>query len=207
MINCLSSLVAIPSVKAAPEGDMPYGRENARVLAKMLELAKDCGFTVTNHENYVGTVDMNPNQETKLGVLCHLDVVPEGTGWKYPPYNLTLSGGRLYGRGSSDDKGPAVAVLFALKALKECGCKLSKNVRMIVGTDEECGSSDLVITVKKKRFRLTYLLPMRAIPLSILKRDACPVRSLKRFAEMERRRSYPYRAVLLSMPFRKKRLL
>ena len=143
MINCLSSLVSIPSVKAAPLDDMPYGEENAYVLAKMLDMAKKYGFTVTNHENYVGTIDMDPKRDTKLGVLCHLDVVPEGTGWKYPPYTLTLSGGKLYGRGTSDDKGPAVAVLFAMRALKECGYHLSHNVRMIVGTDEECGSSDL----------------------------------------------------------------
>jgi len=90
MINCLSSLVAIPSVKAAPEGDMPYGRENARVLAKMLDMAEGYGFTVTNHENYVGTVDVLPDKETKLGVLCHLDVGTEGHDWKYPPYTLKL---------------------------------------------------------------------------------------------------------------------
>ena len=174
MINCLSSLVEIPSVKAAPEGDMPYGKENARVLAKMLEMAKDCGFTVTNHENYVGTVDMNPNQETKLGVLCHLDVVPEGTGWKYPPYNLTLSGGRLYGRGSSDDKGPAVAVLFALRALKECGYKLSKNVRLIVGTDEECGSSDLVYYRRKEALPPYVFTPDASYPVINLEKGRMP---------------------------------
>jgi len=170
MINCLSSLVAIPSVKAAPEGDMPYGRENARVLAKMLDMAEGYGFTVTNHENYVGTVDVLPDKETKLGVLCHLDVVPEGTGWKYPPYTLTLSGGKLYGRGASDDKGPAVAVLFALRALKECGCKLSKNVRLIVGTDEECGSSDL-----------TYYRAKEALPPYVFTPDATyPVINLEK---------------------------
>lgn len=174
MVNCLSSLVAIPSVKSAPEGDMPYGKENARVLAKMLEMAKECGFTVTNHENYVGTVDMNPNLETKLGVLCHLDVVPEGTGWKYPPYALTLSGGKLYGRGSSDDKGPAVAVLFALRALKECGCKLSKNVRLIVGTDEECGSSDLVYYRKKEELPPYVFTPDASYPVINLEKGRMP---------------------------------
>ena len=143
MINCLSALVSIPSVKAASEANMPYGKENARALAQMLDMAKNYGFTVTNHENYVGTIDMDPTKENKLGVLCHLDVVPEGTGWKNPPYTLTLSGGKLYGRGTSDDKGPAIAVLFAMRALKECGYELSKNMRLIVGTDEECGSSDL----------------------------------------------------------------
>ena len=182
MINCLASLVAIPSVKAAPEGDMPYGKENARVLAKMLEMAKECGFTVTNHENYVGTVDMNPNLETQLGVLCHLDVVPEGTGWKYPPYNLTLSGGKLYGRGASDDKGPAVAVLFALRALKECGCKLSKNVRMIVGTDEECGSSDLVYYRKKETLPPYVFTPDASYPVINLEKGRMPGKITKQIS-------------------------
>lgn len=144
MVDVLSTLVAIPSVKGEPEGDMPFGKEPARALHKMLEICENYGFTVKNHENYVGTIDMYTDKETQLGVLCHLDVVPEGTtGWVNPPYELTLSDGKLYGRGSSDDKGPAVAVLFALRAIKESGITLSKNVRLLVGTDEECGSSDL----------------------------------------------------------------
>ena len=144
MVDVLSTLVAIPSVKGEPEGDMPFGKEPARALHKMLELCENYGFTVKNHENYVGTIDMCPEKDTQLGVLCHLDVVPEGTsGWINPPYELTLSDGKLYGRGSSDDKGPAVAVLFAMRAIKESGIELSKNVRLLVGTDEECGSSDL----------------------------------------------------------------
>ena len=110
MISCLSSLVAIPSVKGEPEEGMPYGKENARALAKMLEISERYGFTVKNHENYVGTIDMVPEKETSLGILCHLDVVPEGTGWTNPPYTMTLSGGKLYGRGVADDKGPASSI-------------------------------------------------------------------------------------------------
>ena len=144
MVDVLKTLVAIPSVKGEPDGDMPFGKEPARALWKMLDICENYGFTVKNHENYVGTIDMCPEKETQLGVLCHLDVVPEGTsGWVNPPYALTLSDGKLYGRGSSDDKGPAVAVLFAMRAIKESGIELSKNVRLLVGTDEECGSSDL----------------------------------------------------------------
>ncbi len=144
MVDVLATLVAIPSVKGEPKGDMPFGEEAAKALWKMLEISENYGFTVKNHENYVGTIDMDPEKDTQLGVLCHLDVVPEGTsGWINPPYQLTLSDGKLYGRGSSDDKGPAVAVLFAMRAIKECGIKLNKNVRLLVGTDEECGSSDL----------------------------------------------------------------
>ena len=81
MIAALSSLVAIPSVRGEAEAGMPYGKEPARALAKMLEMAEKYGFTVKNHENYMGTIDFDPSKETTLGVLCHLDVVPEGTGW------------------------------------------------------------------------------------------------------------------------------
>ena len=162
MIDVLSTLVAIPSVKGEPEGDMPFGKEPARALHTMLEICENYGFTVKNHENYVGTIDMDPEKTTELGVLCHLDVVPAGAaGWNHPPYCLTVSDGNLYGRGASDDKGPAVAVLFAMRALKECGYHLSKNVRLIVGTDEECGSSDL-----------RYYRAKEALPKNVFTPDA-----------------------------------
>ena len=84
MIAALSSLVAVPSVRGAAEPGMPYGKEPARALSVMLEMAEKYGFSVKNHENYVGTIDFDPAKETALGVLCHLDVVPEGTGWTNP---------------------------------------------------------------------------------------------------------------------------
>ena len=49
----------------------------------------------------------------------------------------------MYGRGSADDKGPAIVALYALKAVKDLNIPLNKNVRLILGTDEECGSSDI----------------------------------------------------------------
>lgn len=165
MIAVLSKLVAIPSVKGEPEEGMPYGKENARVLDTMLTMAENYGFTVTNHENYVGTIDFDAAKETTLGVLCHLDVVPEGTGWTNPPYTLTLKGGKLYGRGSADDKGPAVAVLFAMRALRECGYKLTRNVRMIVGCDEECGSSDIAYYRKKEKLPPYVFTPDASYPV------------------------------------------
>lgn len=165
MIAALSSLVAVPSVRGAAEPGMPYGKEPARALSVMLEMAEKYGFSVKNHENYVGTIDFDPAKETALGVLCHLDVVPEGTGWTNPPYTLTLSGGKLYGRGSADDKGPAVAVLFALRALRECGYELSKNVRFIVGCDEENGSSDLAYYRRKEALPPQVFTPDGSFPV------------------------------------------
>ena len=51
--------------------------------------------------------------------------------------------GKIYGRGTADDKGPAIAALYAMRAVKELGIPVKKNVRLILGTDEECGSSDI----------------------------------------------------------------
>ncbi len=140
MIDFLNELVKIKSVAAAPKHGMPYGENNAKVLEIFLKKAEELGFKTKNFDNYVGTVESGVG-EAKLGILCHLDVVPEGDGWSYPPYELTNINGTLYGRGAFDDKGPAVASLFALYEAKKQGLK--DNVRMIVGCNEENGSDDL----------------------------------------------------------------
>ena len=149
MIEALSQLIKIPSVMGEEKSDMPFGEYPAEALEKMLSIAKDNGFITRNIDNYVGTIDLCEG-EPELGILCHLDVVPEGMGWTYPPFELTVTDGKLIGRGTIDDKGPAVATLFALMAVRESGIKLSKNVRMIVGTNEENGSADLKYYLKKE---------------------------------------------------------
>lgn len=143
MTASLSKIIAVPSVRSEGSPEYPYGKDCADALNTMLGMAEEMGFICTNHGNRVGTIDFYPDMTPYLGILCHLDVVPAGDGWKNPPFTLCMSNGKLFGRGTTDDKGPAVCVLYAMKAIKECGIALSKNVRFIVGTDEECGSSDL----------------------------------------------------------------
>lgn len=152
MVSTLSKLVSVPSVREEAAPDAPYGKPCAQVLDTMLDIAKNFGFTVENQGDRVGTIDLYPAIPPTLGVLCHLDVVPAGDGWKTPPYTLYMNDGKLFGRGASDDKGPAVCVLYAMKAIRECKIPLSKNVRFLVGTDEENGSSDLAWY--KSKFKL-----------------------------------------------------
>ena len=165
MITTLASLVRIPSVRGEAEDGCPFGREPARALEKFLDIAKDMGFTVKNHENYVGTIDYYPEGEPTLGILCHLDVVPVGEGWATPPFELTVNGGYVYGRGAIDDKGPAVSVLYAMYALKKCGVQLTQNVRFIVGTDEENGSGDLAYYRKKEALPTRLFTPDGSYPI------------------------------------------
>ncbi len=142
LVKTISRLIAVRSVREDPLPGMPFGKGPAEALALSLRIASDLGFQTANHENYVGTVDLN-NLETRLGILCHLDVVGEGSGWNTPPYEGVFKDGMLYGRGSSDDKGPLVAALFALKAVKDLEIPLKFNARLILGTDEETNSADI----------------------------------------------------------------
>ncbi|MBP1564590.1 MAG: dipeptidase PepV [Oscillospiraceae bacterium] len=151
LLERLGEIIKIPSVGADALPGMPYGEKCAEVLGCFLDIAKKEGFSTKNFENYVGTIEFN-DKPAKLGVLCHLDVVPvTKKDWSYTPFEAQIDNGRLYGRGAIDNKGPAMAVLFALKAIKEAGIELKHNVRFIVGCDEERGSSDLEYYMKKEK--------------------------------------------------------
>ena len=151
MLVKFSQIIRIPSIGSDAKPGMPYGEKCAEVLAKFLELASDEGFYTKNHDNYVGTIEYN-KKPVRLGVLCHLDVVPVNKDdWTYDPFITEIHNGRIYGRGAIDNKGPAIAVLFALKAIKESGTDLTHNVRFIVGCDEERGSSDLEHYMKTEK--------------------------------------------------------
>ena len=143
MIDDISLLCRINSEKTAYQEGKPYGEGASRALALALSMAEKYGFSINNYDNYVGTADLN-EKEKQLDILAHLDVVPAGEGWTVTePFEPVEKDGKLYGRGTADDKGPAVAALYAMRAVKELGIPLSKNVRLILGTDEECGSSDI----------------------------------------------------------------
>ena len=166
MVRDLATLVAIPSVKGEPAEGMPFGEGPAAALECMLGLAKKYGFYTKNHEGYVGTIDLDPTLPTTLGILCHLDVVPAGKkDWRSDPFSLYISGGKMYGRGVIDNKGPAVAVLYAMRAIKESGLPITQNVRFIVGTDEESGSSDIAYYKNKEALPPRVFTPDAEYPV------------------------------------------
>lgn len=143
LLDAVCRLVRINSVKGEAEPGKPFGRGPAAALAEALQIAEDIGFPVKNYDNYAGAVDFN-DKEHQLDILAHLDVVPADNDWTVTqPFDPIIKDGCLYGRGSADDKGPAMAALFAMKAVRDLGIPLKKNVRLILGTDEEDGSSDI----------------------------------------------------------------
>lgn len=140
LIEKLQQCISIKSVRddSTAKAGAPFGEGPAKCLENALKTASELGFKATNLDGYCGTVDYGTGEEL-LGILAHLDVVPEGEDWKYPPYGGEIHDGRLYGRGTMDDKGPAFAALFGLAAVKASGVETKRRVRIILGCDEECG--------------------------------------------------------------------
>lgn len=168
MLDALSKLAAVPSVMGAPEDGAPFGREPKRALEKMREICDNLGFKTTVYGDAVICADYLPEgcETPELGILAHLDVVPvSGDGWDTNPFELTEKDGVLFGRGTIDDKGPAVAALWALYAVKKLGIPLKKGVRLIFGTDEENGSEDLEIYKKFDKFPPKVFTPDGSFPV------------------------------------------
>lgn len=154
MLKTLKESIAAKSVKAdavrTVNGDFyPFGRGVQQALEHMLEVGSQMGFDVLNVDNYGGHIEFRAEAEDgekpeTFGIIGHLDVVPEGEGWTKDPFGMWIDGDRVIGRGVLDDKGPVVASLYAMKALKESGFKPKKNIRLLLGCDEETGMTGMV---------------------------------------------------------------
>lgn len=143
MLDSICRLIRIRSDRTDPKPGMPYGEGPAAVLKEAIQIADELGFSTRNYDNHVAAVDFN-NREKQLDILSHLDCVPVGDDWTVTaPFEPIIRDGRLYGRGAVDDKGPSMCALYAMKAIRDLGVPLSKNVRLIMGADEECGGEDV----------------------------------------------------------------
>ncbi len=138
LVKDIQGLVQIKSVEAPADGDMPFGKGVQDALEYTLRLGESMGFAVKNVDNYAGHIEFGEGEDI-LAVLAHLDVVPEGSNWDFEPYGGTIENGRIYGRGTIDNKGPAVSALYAMKLLKDAGAPVNKRIRLILGTNEETG--------------------------------------------------------------------
>ena len=139
LLSNMERLVAIDSQLGTPAEGMPFGEGPAKVLHEALQIADELGFKTVNLDNYCGYAEMGEGEEI-VGIAGHLDIVPAGGDWTYDPFKLTREGDYVYGRGTTDDKGPVMEALYAMKLLRDSGVKLNKRVRLIMGCNEENGS-------------------------------------------------------------------
>ena len=122
----------------------PFGKGCRDVLEEMLHIGEENGFLVQNFDNYVGKISYaaSPQADT-IGIWAHLDVVEEGEGWEYEPYDPVVKDGYLIGRGAQDNKGPAVAMLYVMRCIRDLELVMKHDICLFVGCDEERGMADL----------------------------------------------------------------
>lgn len=136
IIKKTQELIQIPSVICPSNNSHhPFGESINNALEYMLNLGKNLGFRTKNMDGYCGYIEFGEGKEL-IGIIGHLDVVPVGNDWIYPPFSGTISNNRIYGRGAIDDKGPVISSLYAMKYIMET-CKVRKRVRLILGLNEE----------------------------------------------------------------------
>jgi len=140
LIKDTQAFLRINSVldEGSVEENAPFGKGIQEALEFALDISASFGLQTTRFAGYAGHVELGKGDEM-LGVLCHVDVVPEGDGWTSPPYAAEIRDGKIFARGAIDDKGPTMAAFYALRIIKELDLELNKRVRVILGTDEESG--------------------------------------------------------------------
>ncbi|MBQ3437042.1 MAG: Sapep family Mn(2+)-dependent dipeptidase, partial [Fusobacterium sp.] len=185
VVKEIQNSIRVKSVKEAPLPGMPFGEGPAKALDHFMDLAAKLGFKAEKFDNYAMHIDMGEGEET-LGILAHVDVVPEGDNWEFPPYGGVISDGKIYGRGTLDDKGPAIIALYAMKAINDAGIKLNKKVRMILGADEESGSACLkyYFGEAKQAYPDLAFTPDSSFPVTYAEKGSIRVKIKKEFSTL-----------------------
>lgn len=136
IINSTCELIKIPSVNSnSSNSSMPFGENCANALDYVLNLGNELGFRTKNIDGYCGYIEFGDGEDL-MGIIGHLDVVPEGENWTYPPFDAKIEDNKIYGRGAIDDKGPVIAALYAMKIVMD-NYTIHKRVRLILGLNEE----------------------------------------------------------------------
>ncbi|MCD8286543.1 MAG: Sapep family Mn(2+)-dependent dipeptidase, partial [Clostridia bacterium] len=141
IIHDISEIVKHDSSLSAPDmgRDAPFGIGARESLDFYLGRAKEFGFSTWDLDGYAGEVSWGTGED--FAILVHMDEVPAGVGWTHDPFGgeIDEAAERIWGRGTMDDKGPAVIVLHAMKALKDEGFVPRRRIKLIAGCNEETG--------------------------------------------------------------------
>jgi len=169
IVETTQALLRIPSVEGAPAPGAPFGAETRQALDYALRVTERYGLTSKNVDGYAAHAEWTapgvaPDAPI-VGALAHVDVVPAGEGWSHPPFGAEIAGGKIYARGATDDKGPAMAALWALLAVKECGVPLTRRIRLILGANEESGFGCVKHYFAHEEMPVTGFTPDAMFPL------------------------------------------
>lgn len=181
IIKATQEIVGIRSVASSKKEGMPYGEDVNKALLYALNLSSTLGFKAVNVDGYMGYAEYGEGQEM-IGVLGHLDVVPEGNDWVYPPFGGEIHDGKLYGRGSMDDKGPIIASLYGLKAIKDAKLPLHKRVRILFGTNEENGCKEVPYYLEREEAPVSGFTPDAEYTVIYAEKGILVFKTMKKFS-------------------------
>jgi len=155
LLGDLEALVRIQSVSADPQR-LDQVEESARKTAQLLAAEGVQAGIVRAHDGAPPAVigeRKGPEGAPVVLLYAHHDVQPENdpADWDSPPFEPTVRGDRLYGRGAADDKAGIAAHLGALRAL---GDDLPVTVRFFIEGEEEVASATLPELLRQYRDRL-----------------------------------------------------
>lgn len=174
--NALKQFVEIPSISAEPErkGDIrrcaDAAAQQIRDFGGEAKILQTDGYPIVHGRFKAG------RKLPTLTVYNHLDVQPasrETEPWNTEPFTFTKDGDRYFGRGTTDDKGPALSALWGIRAAREAGVPLNLNV--LWELEEEIGSPNFESGIKKHVNALAtdHILVSDTIWVS-RSRPACP---------------------------------
>ncbi|MBR0576217.1 Sapep family Mn(2+)-dependent dipeptidase [Proteiniclasticum sp. BAD-10] len=181
MIRDVLRLVATESVRSEGKPGMPSGEKVHQVLQETLELAKSHGLKTFHVDGHAGVVEYGEGEDY-VAVLGHLDVVPAGDGWSKNPLG-EVTEDKLYGRGTMDDKGPMVAALYGLIAIKELQIPLKHRIRLIFGTSEETGGPDIEKYLEQEKQPVAGFTPDADFPAINAEKGILVIRLSKKLEE------------------------
>ncbi len=181
LIEDLQKFLRFPTLRGTEQPGMPFGKDVYDCLESTLDTARKLGFEATNLDGYCGYADYGEGEEM-LGILAHLDVVPTGDDWLYPPFAAEIHDDRIYARGALDDKGPAIMSLYALKAVKEMGIPMKRKVRIIFGCNEETGMKCIDYYVEKMGMPTMSFSPDANYPVVSSEKSSCGCTIKKEYA-------------------------
>ncbi|WP_096202621.1 dipeptidase PepV [Bacillus sp. FJAT-45350] len=162
----------------------PFGKGIMESLNYLLTKGEADGFKVKNLDGYAGYIEFGEGEES-VGILCHVDVVPEGDGWTSPPFSAEIREGRIYARGAIDDKGPTMAAYHAMKLVKDLGLSLNRRVRMIIGTDEESTWQCVDHYFKHEEMPTVGFAPDADFPIIYAEKGICDFQLIHKGSEEE----------------------
>ena len=144
MIHDIKRIVRIPSISNPLEDVKPFGAACRQAMDEMLQIGREHGFYTENYGYYVGSIgEKEKKWDDMIGFWNHLDVVPVGEGWDFDPFGAELKGDLLIGRGSQDNKGPAIGMLYVMECIRDLKLPVGHQLCLFVGSDEERGMEDL----------------------------------------------------------------